>query len=94
MVTGALIIRKEFRNVDESTQWEIGASVAKIASYALAPFLEDLLNQFPFQVKGFHSGNGSEYVNRVVARLLTGRLIRFTRSGLRHSNDNGFVEPP
>jgi transposase InsO family protein len=78
--------------VDEVTQWEIVASVSRIAEYDLAPLLESMLNQFPFQVRGFHSDNGSEYVNRVVAKLLNRLLIRFTRSRPRHSNDNGLVE--
>ena len=78
--------------VDEVTQWEIVASVSRIAEYNLEPLLESMLNQFPFQVRGFHSDNGSEYVNRVVAELLNRLLIRFTRSRPRHSNDNGLVE--
>lgn len=78
--------------VDEVVQWEIVASVSRIAEYDLAPLLESILNQFPFQVRGFHSDNGSEYVNRVVAKLLNRLLIRFTRSRPRHSNDNGLVE--
>jgi hypothetical protein len=78
--------------VDEVIQWEIVASVSRIAEYNLAPLLESMLNQFPFQVRGFHSDNGSEYVNRVVAKLLNRLLIRFTRSRPRHSNDNGLVE--
>ena len=78
--------------MDEVTQWEIVASVSRIAEYDLAPLLESMLNQFPFQVRGFHSDNGSEYVNRVVAKLLNRLLIRFTRSRPRHSNDNGLVE--
>jgi hypothetical protein len=78
--------------VDEVTQWEIVASVSRIAEYDLEPLLESMLNQFPFQVRGFHSDNGSEYVNRIVARLLNRLLIRFTRSRPRHPNDNGLVE--
>jgi len=78
--------------VDEVIQWEIVASVSRIAEYNLAPLLEIMLNQFPFQVRGFHSDNGSEYVNWVVAKLLNRLLIRFTRSRPRHSNDNGLVE--
>ena len=78
--------------VEEVTQWEIVASVSRIAEYDLAPLLESMLNQFPFQVRGFHSDNGSEYVNRVVSKLLNRLLIRFTRSRPRHSNDNGLVE--
>jgi transposase InsO family protein len=78
--------------VDEVTQWEIVASVSRIAEYDLEPLLESMLNQFPFQVRGFHSDNGSEYVNRIVAGLLNRLLIRFTRSRPRRPNDNGLVE--
>jgi len=78
--------------VDEVTQWEIVGSVERIAESYLAPLLEDLLKQFPFQVVGFHSDNGSEYVNQIVAGLLNKLLIRFTRSRPRRPNDNGLVE--
>jgi len=78
--------------VDEVTQWEIVASVSRIAEYDLEPLLESMLNQFPFQVRGFHSDNGSEYVNRIVAGLLSKLLIRFTRSRPRRPSDNGLVE--
>lgn len=78
--------------VDEVTQWEIIGSVERIAESYLAPLLEDLLKQFPFQVVGFHSDNGSEYVNHIVAGLLNKLLIRFTRSRPRRPNDNGLVE--
>ena len=78
--------------VDEVTQWEIVASVPRIAEYHLAPLLESMLNQFPFQVKGFHSDNGSEYVNRIVSKLLNRLMVRFTRSRPRRPSDNGLVE--
>ena len=78
--------------VEEVTQWEIVASVSRIAEYDLAPLLESMLNQFPFQGRGFHSCNGSEYVNRAIAKLLNRLLIRFIRSRPRHSNDNGLME--
>ncbi len=78
--------------VDEVTQWEIVASVEKISEAYLVPVLETMLLQFPFITRGFHSDNGSEFVNRTVARLLNKMLIRFTKSRPRHSNDNGLVE--
>ena len=43
-------------------------------------------------ILGFHSDNGSEYVNAVVAKLLQKLLIEQTKSRPRHSNDNGLVE--
>jgi transposase InsO family protein len=78
--------------VDEVTQWEIVASVERISEAYLVPVLETMLLQFPFITRGFHSDNGSEFVNHIVARLLNKMLIRFTKSRPRHSNDNGLVE--
>jgi IS30 family transposase len=78
--------------VDEVTQWEIIASVEKISEYYLEPVLESMLARFPFVILGFHSDNGSEFINGVVARLLNKLLIRFTKCRPRHSNDNGLVE--
>jgi transposase InsO family protein len=78
--------------VDEITQWEIVASVERISEAYLVPVLETMLLQFPFITRGFHSDNGSEFVNRTAARLLNKMLIRFTKSRPRHSNDNGLAE--
>jgi len=78
--------------VDEVTQWEIVASASRINEYDLEPILEDMLNQFPFHIREFHTDNGSEFINRTVAKLLNKLLIRFTKSRPRHPNDNGLVE--
>ncbi|MCD6299816.1 MAG: transposase family protein [Dehalococcoidales bacterium] len=78
--------------VDEITQWEIVASVERISETYLVLALESMLAEFPFVIRGFHSDNGSEFVNHIVARLLNKMLIRFTKSRPRQSNDNGLVE--
>jgi len=78
--------------VDEVTQWEIVASASRITEYALEPLLENMLGQFPFRVREFHTDNGSEFINRTVAKLLNKLLVRFTKSRPRHPNDNGLVE--
>lgn len=78
--------------VDEVTQWEIVGSVERISEHFLAPLLKDLIAQFPFAIKEFHSDNGSEFINKVVADLLNKLLIRQTKSRARHSNDNALVE--
>lgn len=78
--------------VDEITQFEIVASVERINESCLIPVLEKLLQQFPFVIIEFHSDNGSEYVNRLVAKLLNKLLIRFTKSRARQTNDNALVE--
>jgi hypothetical protein len=78
--------------VDEVTQWEVVASLERITEKHLEANLEGILRQFPFLIKGFHSDNGSEFVNKVVADILNKLLIRFTRSRPRHPDDNGLVE--
>ena len=78
--------------VDEVTQWEVVASVERISEAYLVPVLESTLAGFPFVIRGFHSDNGSEFINRMVAGLLNKLLIRFTKSRARHTNDNGLVE--
>jgi hypothetical protein len=78
--------------VDEVTQWEVVVSLERITEKHLETNLEAILRQFPFHIKGFHSDNGSEFVNKVVAEILNKLLIRFTRSRPRHPDDNGLVE--
>jgi hypothetical protein len=78
--------------VDEVSQFEMVCSVEKISERYLIPVLQALLAQFPFGIAGFHADNGSEYVNRHVAKLLNKLLIEFTKSRARHSNDNALVE--
>ena len=51
-----------------------------------------MLAQYPFQILGFHSDNGSEYINHQVAGMLNKLLIEQTKSRPRHSNDNGLAE--
>ena len=50
------------------------------------------ITQFPFVILGFHTDNGSEYINKRVADLLNKLLIELTKSRARRSNDNALVE--
>jgi hypothetical protein len=78
--------------VDEVTQWQVVGAVAVISQSHLEPVLRDILDQFPFPIRGFHSDNGSEFINDTVAGLLKELLIEQTKSRPRRSNDNGLVE--
>ena len=78
--------------VDEVTQWQMVACVEAITQSHLKPVLQDLLRRFPFLIRGFHSDNGSEFINDMVAGLLADLLIEQTKSRARKSNDNGLVE--
>lgn len=78
--------------VDEVTQWELAGSVEGISERFLVPLLAQLIEQFPFRIINFHSDNGSEYINKIIAQLLNKMMIVQTKSRPRHSNDNGLVE--
>lgn len=78
--------------VDEVTQFECVFAVERISEYFLIPVLEQLLTTFPFVIRGFHSDNGSEYINRRVAKLLEKLRIEQTKSRSRQTNDNALVE--
>jgi hypothetical protein len=78
--------------VDEVTQWQVIGATSQIGETWLIPVLETMLEQFPFRILGFHSDNGSEFINHTVAELLNKLLVEQTKSRPRHSNDNGLVE--
>ena len=74
--------------VDEITQFEVVCTVEKISGCYLMPALEQMLEAFPFTLQGFHSDNGSEYINKRVAALLEKLRVEFTKSRSRHSNES------
>ena len=78
--------------VDEVTQMEWVGCVETISELHLKSLLKKLLDQIPFKVWNFHSDNGSEYINKVVAEILSYLYIGQTKSRSRHSNDNALVE--
>ena len=78
--------------VDEVTQWQVVGATPQIGEQWLLPVREAMLPQFPFRIRGFHSDNGSEFINHTVAKLLNKLLVEQTKSRPRHSNDNGLVE--
>jgi hypothetical protein len=78
--------------VDEVTQAEYVGCVKVISEYFLLPVMEELLKTFPFKILGFHSDNGSEYINHQVANMLKKMLVDQTKSRSRRTNDNALVE--
>lgn len=79
-------------SVDEVTQWEVVGATRQISEAWLLPVLDAMLAQFPFQIRGFHSDNGSEFINHREADWLNKLLVEQTKSRPRRSNDNGLVE--
>ncbi len=78
--------------VDCVTQWQVVGSCERISEAFVLPVLQEMFEQFPFQLLGFHADNGSEYVNARVAGLLEKLRIEFTRSRPRQTNDNALAE--
>ncbi len=79
--------------VDCVTQYEVVATCERISEAYLIPVLEALLQSFPFVILGFHSDNGSEFINGPVVRLLKKLLINeHTKLRSRHCNDNAQAE--
>jgi len=78
--------------VDCVTQMQLVATCEKISEAYLLPVIRQLLAGFPFVILGFHSDNGSEYINYRVAKLLEKLRVEFTKSRPRHSNDNALAE--
>ena len=56
--------------VDCVTQMQFVATCEKISEAYLLPVIRQLLDGFPFIIIGFHSDNGSEYINYQVAFML------------------------
>jgi len=78
--------------VDAVTQWEIVLCAASISEAHLGPLLEVALWLFPFLIVNFHSDNGKEFLNGIVAKLLNKLLIEQTKSRCNRTNDNALVE--
>lgn len=72
--------------VDIVTQWEVVATCERISEAYLLPVLQGLMEQFAFRILGFHSDNGSEYINNTVAHLLEKLRVEQTKSRSRQSN--------
>ncbi len=78
--------------VDEVTQFQAVFAVEHISEAYLLPVLEAMMDAFPFVIRGFHSDNGSEYINHKVAKLLKKLLIEQTKSRSHQTNDNALAE--
>jgi hypothetical protein len=78
--------------VDEVTQWEVVACVEAISEAWMDEVLSAAMTLFPFRIRGFHSDNGSEFINKQVARMLGEQFVRQSKSRSGRTNDNALVE--
>lgn len=78
--------------MDAVSQWQVQACAQGLSEAFLLPVLEMVIEQFPFQIDGLHSDNGSEDINHKVAKMLEKLRIEQTKSRSRNSNDNALAE--
>ena len=78
--------------IDEVTQWEVIICVEAISEDWLKDVLAAAILMFPFIIRGFHSDCGTEFINRQVAGMLNGLLIKQSKSRSGRTNDNALVE--
>jgi len=78
--------------VDEYTQYSVKVSLERITEQFMIPALEQALAIFPNKILGFHTDNGSEFINHRVANMMNKLNIEFTKSRSRKTNDNALAE--
>ncbi len=74
------------------TQRQNIGCVETISERHMLPVLQAILHQYPFRILGFHSDNGSEFLNKRVAKILNKLLAEFTKSRANRSTDNALIE--
>ena len=77
---------------DIATGWTINRSVKNKAAIWVAQAIDDAARQFPFQILGIDSDNGSEFINAHLFNYCQANKITFTRSRPGNKNDGAHVE--
>ena len=62
-------------SVDEVTPWKVVATTASLSETSQIPVFQAMLKQSPFPIRGFHSHNGSEFINATVSKILNKPLV-------------------
>ena len=77
---------------DRATQWTETRAVPNKAQKWVFQQLMLIREWLPFELRGIHSDNGSEFINKHFVRYCTAEGIEFTRSRAYRKNDNNFTE--
>lgn len=78
--------------VDTATQWQVLGCVGALTHEHVVPAIEAMLRQIPFEIRGLHSDNGSEFINYMLSNMLKHKAITQTKSRPRRSTDNALIE--
>lgn len=79
---------------DIASQWTEGRAVWNKGAMGVVAATRSVEDALPFELLGFDSDNGSEFLNHHLLAYLHGRAkpVAFTRSRPYHSDDNAHVE--
>lgn len=80
--------------VDIATGWSIQRAMWGKGEHGVLEALKTIEGTLPFQIKGFDSDNGSEFLNWPLLRYFKHRKfpVTYTRSRAYHKNDNAHIE--
>lgn len=78
--------------VDAATQWQVVACVSAIKQDQVVRAIKRMMANIPFKIKGLHSDNGTEFVNKGVAAMLARQCIEQTKSRAGRCTDNALAE--
>lgn len=79
---------------DVNTQWTENRAVWNKGYYGVAKAISSIEEQLPFNILGFHSDNGGEFLNHHLWRYFRHRdtPVEFTRTRPDHKDDNAYAE--
>ena len=77
---------------DIATGWTECESIPNNAMRWIVNAVDDMKGQFPFPIRNFDSDNGSEFINKEVAKWLQAQDIEWTRSRPYQKNDQATIE--
>jgi len=79
---------------DILTTWTENRAIWGKGSIGVLEQIRDIEGSIPFELKGFHCDNGTEFLNNLLLRYFTDRpqVVSFTRSRAYKKNDNAHAE--
>ena len=77
---------------DLASTWTEGRAVMGKGQFAVHQAIEDLAETLPFDLRGLHSDNGSEFINHHLMAYCQRHDIVFTRSRPYKKDDNAHIE--
>lgn len=77
---------------DINTTWTENRAIWTKKATGVVEQIEDMERSLPFELLGFDSDNGSEFLNDHLVRYFQGKKIPLTRSRPYKKNDNAHVE--